>query len=456
MRCGVLSVQALVIVLGTAAYSFGEATWFDEQPPAEVPLAPVEAQPVPVEPQPELLPPCPPPTPSPFAGPLCERPGLLGDPYCWRRDLAGHGVNFFGDLTQYYQGVTSGGLDQRFLYGWRADYLVDLDTGKLGLWEGGMIDIRGESRLGQDTSSIDGTVSPTNVGLLLPYPNRDVTAITGVQYTHIVSEDLLVFGGKLNVFDGTPATYSQGLRLNKFSNAALVFNLAAILVPPSTLGAGFVKLKDHEPNLTFIVLDSRYNPTTSGIENAFSNGVLLYGEYQIKTNFWDLPGHSAFGFVYSNATRRSLEPNWWVNFPSPPPGPLPTTDNTWTATYRFDQVVFVDPCNEKRNMAMLGQFGLADGNPNPVDWFASIAALINGPITTRPNDVLGIGYYHMGLTNRGVLDALGFGAEDGVELYYNFQVTPWLHVTPDLQIIDPSRTVNDTSVLFGVRARVTF
>jgi porin len=46
--------------------------------------------------------------------------------------------------------------------------------------------------------------------------------------------------------------------------------------------------------------------------------------------------------------------------------------------------------------------------------------------------------------------------EQGVELYYNVAVTPWLRITPDLQIIQPARRNVDTTVVLGLRAKIDF
>jgi porin len=48
------------------------------------------------------------------------------------------------------------------------------------------------------------------------------------------------------------------------------------------------------------------------------------------------------------------------------------------------------------------------------------------------------------------------GDGQGVELFYNIEVTPWYHITPDLQIIDPARETVDTAWVVGVRAKVDF
>ncbi len=79
-----------------------------------------------------------------------------------------------------------------------------------------------------------------------------------------------------------------------------------------------------------------------------------------------------------------------------------------------------------------------------------------GPIRGRENDTFGIGYYHLGISNLPLLKSLGFGAENGAELFYNIAVTPWFHVTPDLEVVDPANSHNATNILVGVRARISF
>ena len=70
--------------------------------------------------------------------------------------------------------------------------------------------------------------------------------------------------------------------------------------------------------------------------------------------------------------------------------------------------------------------------------------------------MFGLGYYHLGISDRPILKALGFGGENGVELFYNAAVTPWFHVTPDFQVLDPARSQNATAILVGVRGRISF
>ena len=51
-----------------------------------------------------------------------------------------------------------------------------------------------------------------------------------------------------------------------------------------------------------------------------------------------------------------------------------------------------------------------------------------------------------------------FGPRDGgaVEAFYNFQVTPWLNVSPDIQIIKPGAGgIAETAFIYGVRVNMT-
>ncbi|HVW02424.1 MAG TPA: carbohydrate porin [Planctomycetaceae bacterium] len=395
---------------------------------------------------------------APWSGDLWTRSRLSGGWAGARDQLAANGITFWGDITQYYQGVTTGGRAQRFAYGGRGDYLIDLDSQKLGLWEGGHLDLRGETRLGEDTNKIDGAISPPNFAMALPI-DQNVTALTGVQYTQTLSERVTVFAGKLNLLDGTPASYEQGRRLNSFWNAAMQNNLSRVFLLPSTLGGGFTIRDEAEPVFNFYLLDTHFTPTTSGFDKLFTNGVVAYGEYRVRTNWFDRPGHSAAGFLYSNATRTSLDSNPFVVLPTMVPGPpLPvvTKSSAWTVTYRFDQVVYADPEDSSRTWTLNGDYGITDGNPNPIHWFANLSLVGSSPIRSRPNDTVGIGYYHLGVSRLKVLQALHFGDENGVELFYNAAVTPWFHLTPDLQILDPAQQQLGTALLVGLRARVSF
>jgi porin len=103
--------------------------------------------------------------------------------------------------------------------------------------------------------------------------------------------------------------------------------------------------------------------------------------------------------------------------------------------------------------------GIADDNPSPVRWFANAGLAGTSPVAGRSADTFGAGYYYTGVS-RALKDLapvlLPLGDEQGFELYYNLAVTPWFHITPDVQFVDPFRERVDESVMIGVRGKIDF
>ena len=126
------------------------------------------------------------------------------------------------------------------------------------------------------------------------------------------------------------------------------------------------------------------------------------------------------------------------------------------------------PTSASRSCSRPGAQGVAAGRPigevSPIGEFYSIGVSGKGMIPGRENDTFGVGYYYLALSDD-LKDTLQqvprrfrpeVGDEQGVEIYYNIAVTPWLHITPDLQIICPVRHGLDTAVVAGLRVRMDF
>ena len=58
------------------------------------------------------------------------------------------------------------------------------------------------------------------------------------------------------------------------------------------------------------------------------------------------------------------------------------------------------------------------------------------------------------MSDEDLLKGLDVGDEVGAELFYNLAVTPWLHVTSDVQLIDPALPRADTVWVLGMRAHL--
>jgi len=402
----------------------------------------------------------PPPPPSPFGGPLCERTKLTGDWFCLRPALAGHGITLDLSTTQFYQGVTNGGLEQSFLYGGRNDYFLNVDGEKLGLWRGLYVTLHGESRYGESANFLTGALMPANTMLVVPQPTGSVSALSGVKFTQFISESMLVYAGKINTFDDFKQPLTGAGTLNGFQNCAMMLNpVYARTVPYTTLGAGFAYLHNHEPLFAAAVLDTNTTPTVSGFDTFFDNGATIFVLANLPTNFFCLPGHQGMTGTYSSGTYTSLSPSAYLD---PIEGlVIDSTPKTgsWCLTYNFDQALYVSPDDPRRKWGLFGNLGIADDNPSPIRWFASAGISGASPIAGRKADSFGIGYFYLGVSDT-LKDLapvlLPLKDEQGVELYYNVAVTPWCQVTPDLQVIAPVQDKVDASLLVGLRAKIEF
>jgi porin len=398
--------------------------------------------------------------PSPFGGPLCERTKLTGDWLSWRPALAEDGITFDLSTTQFYQGVTSGGLDQSFPYGGRNDYFLNLDGEKLGLGRGAFVTLHGESRYGDSVNFLTGAMMPANMMLAVPKPTGSVTALSGVKFTQFLSENMLVYAGKINAFDDFKQPLTGAGTLNGFQNTAMMFNpVYARTIPYSSYAAGFASLKNHEPVFAAAVFDTNSTPTVSGFDRFFDNGATTFAQLNLPTHFFSLPGHQGVTGTYSTGTYNALTPSAYLD-PITGLGIIaPEITGSWCMTYNFDQAFYVSPDNPHQRWGLFGNLGLADGNPSPIRWFASTGISGASPIAGRSADSFGVGYFYVGVSEtlkNLAPNLLPLKDEQGVELYYNVAVTPWCHITPDLQVIVPYREIADTALLFGVRAKIDF
>src|SRR5688500_14051398 len=86
--------------------------------------------------------------PPTWGGSFWERPRLTGSWWGLRDELGKKGVVFDTDVLLTPQGVLSGGKDTGAEFWGNADYTLNIDTGKLGLWPGGFLRISADSSFG--------------------------------------------------------------------------------------------------------------------------------------------------------------------------------------------------------------------------------------------------------------------------------------------------------------------
>ena len=435
--------------------------------------------------------------PPTWGGDFWSRPRLTGDWFGLRDEMGKRGVVVDIDFLQILQGNATGGRDTGVAYGGTADYTLNVDTGKLGLWPGGFFKVYAMSGFGDGENRDAGVISAVNMAADLPEPDTS-TALMNLTYMQFFATWIGVFAGKLYMLDADANDFAHNYR-TQFLNFGLNINQAASLAPISAWGGGIVLVPWKDALMTVSVLDPDGTPVDNSLAGAFSSGVLIGSEGRVTIRPFGLTGHQLVGGYWSNKERLRIDqdPSNIALFlaesrfprlenPGPmlrrilerffpqllvPVQPAKTQDYTWTIYYNFDQYLWNPSGDDKRGLGIFFRFGASDGQVNPVKYAYNVGFAGNGVVPGRPDDTFGVGWSRIQFSNnlvpflRNALN-LGLNNEDAVELYYNFAATKWLGLTVDLQIVNPGlkKTLGsggqlkdvDTAVVGGLRAFARF
>ncbi|HSQ54742.1 MAG TPA: carbohydrate porin, partial [Gemmata sp.] len=404
---------------------------------------------------------------DPYSGDLLNRLRMTGDWRGGRSALVDRGLTFDLFNTQFYQGIASGGHQREFEYGGKVDYLFRMDGGKLGLWRGLFTDLHAETRYGTDVNNIDGLFAPSNLPMFFPEAGVSITSITGLKFTQEIGESFAVFLGKINTLDEYGFRYAPALGASRpglagFMNTSLVFNpIVARTLPYSAAGVGFAYLRDQEPLLALSVFDPEER-ATKGLQDLFARGVVLVPDLTFNIKPRGLPGKYNFGGTWSSASYRSFDPAAYLSLP---PQLIrddrfsPKETGSWSLYANFYQSLWAEEEDEARHWGVFGQFGISDGNPNPVRFIANGGIGGRSLFPRRKFDTFGIGYFYFGLSDNFKSLASPFlpqRDEYGVEVFYNLAITPWARLTADLQVARPSTIGLNTAIIPGLRFQLLF
>ena len=108
---------------------------------------------------------------------------------------------------------------------------------------------------------------------------------------------------------------------------------------------------------------------------------------------------------------------------------------------------------------VFGNAGISDGDPNPIDWSIIVGIGGSSPIRNRKLDTFGIAtttWASARALRTSLRQSCRCATSDGLEVFYNLGVTPWCHLTTDLQVITPVLERADTSLVLGLRAKIDF
>jgi porin len=393
-----------------------------------------------------------------YGGDLWHRPALTGDWGGARQKLMDKGIRFNLNLTQTYQGNVAGGPINRGYYQGGVRYELGLDTHYMGLWPGGMLMMRGETRYGKSDNFHTGALMPVNSDSLYPVPEQDTTCLSELYYMQFVAPQLGFVAGRMSPRLNTPFT---GDETTQFMNTALfVPPIQGTTFPLVSTAAGVIAIPAKWLTVTTLVMDSEGKANLSGFDpdTVFESGTSLFQMAEFAVKPFGLPGHQRLIWTWSDKNRVAFGESSLAIIDAIRQGTTPVlsrSSDDWSITYGFDQYVYTLPGKPDEGFGLFGYYGVGPGVVNPIRACYSLGVGGKGMIPHRAKDTYGVGYYLINLSDR-LPQVSKDRSEDeqGVELYYNIEVTPWLHVTPDLQIINPAKSSVDTDWVLGLRVRM--
>jgi porin len=387
------------------------------------------------------------PPPSRYADTLTGNWGGLRD------RLADHGILFDLSFTQYYDGLFQGERRNDWEFGGRADAFLHLDTGKLGLWQGGGFHVHGESRFGDAPGQRGGALWPLNTGLVLPLGDEGDIVASSIYLTQKLGDSGMLMLGKINAVDLLASDpFFGGWGRDRFQNIAFVAPPSGV-VPPTIIGAVLSYMVD-PLSLTFMAFDPDDRTNDYWPDDLFDKGVnLSLG----VTWAGKIAGRaSSIGVTGTYSTKDGADLGQLLL-----PAELKTgdKDGAYNVSLGFSHLLYESNSQPGKGFGVYAKGAIADGNPNPIQSSVVAGLAGHGVIPGRPLDSFGIGYFFYNFSDDlqdAVLPLISFDDEQGLEVFYNLAVTPWFRLTTDLQVIAPARSSEETAVYGGLRANITF
>ena len=382
-----------------------------------------------------------------------ERDTLTGDWAGHRIWLKEHGITLAPRLTQFYQGLAAGDGDRNFEYGGKADLMLNADLSKLGFWNGFSVTVHGEYNYGDSINGAGGPLVPVNTALVFPgIDGGEASDLSSVYFTQHFSKSVSLLFGKMNMMDIAARTpFKGGAGIDSFWNLTFVAPPSG-LVPPYLFGA-LMSVRTEPAIFGLWVYDPASVINKTGFEDPFDNGTTIRGSVDFPVTIGGLSGHQGFVALYGTESGADLSDIGDTFLPPFPPDYPDIKNDNYLFAYSFDQYLYRVSENSKEGFGLFGQVSVSDGNPSRLYWSALVGVGGTGLIPGRSRDNWGIGYYYDNPSpdlKDSLSPILTIRDEPGVELFYNFAVTPWLTLGVDLQVIDPSLG-KDTAIFPGLR-----
>ncbi|MEI7474456.1 MAG: carbohydrate porin [bacterium] len=314
-----------------------------------------------------------------------------------------------------------------------------LDSEKMGLWKGGSACVNMQYLRGTN-------LSPSYIGDIQGYNNNGAPKYV-MLHEYWLKQSLFkgqveIKGGKQNAnveFMGLPSTANfMNLSFGVIANSKMPNS------PNTALGIATKYSPSKYVDLRYGMFDGDARVGRSGFNTAFDKkgGSYHIAEITLKPEVKGHEGVYKFGGWYHTANATVIGQN-----------------NTYGGNEGIylaaTQNVFHEKGDKTQGLDIFGQFGSAPEDINQIDQYYGFGARYKGLIPKRNQDETGVGtgIAHFSSRSKTLNNQT---KETAVEVYHKIQLTPWLAIQPDLQVIIRPNGNEKSTTVFGLRSIISF
>jgi porin len=408
---------------------------------------------------------------------LLSRDKLSGDWNGLRSDLSKHGIDVDFRLSQYYQNVASGGVNQKDSNGGTMDYRINIDSKKFfGGAEGLSFNMHARTRWGEDSNSDAGALALPNGGMMMPAPgdyhDTDITGLTATyMFPAYAGRTALINAGMLDVIDLVTGFFPNvGYGQEGFWNVnSLASNMPWFGTVQGLSLIGLIGETIHPkyqvPESGVIVagtagVSTRFDDKM--VDDSFEDGT-MFSVFQRL--FWDLDDKMGYFMVYLSGSTKDQASNDPKDFIEVPGEGLVNTEThkPWDVALYIYQDIWADAHNPDRKANFMIGGTVGPDNPQFAQYNFMANIEVFGLMHSRPDDRMGACYWWNGLSDdfKKLVSDRSRGREKlrnpwGFEFYYNYELTPSMHLTADLQLVENQNKGDDFAIIPGARLVVDF
>jgi porin len=301
-------------------------------PPASATRAAATAEQAPAAPQPAAV-----------TG-LLHQEELTGDWDGLRTRWKDKGVVLDSSLTQFYQGVASGGTETGSEYNGTAQATLEFDFGKLAGWQFWSVEVKAEWRFGGPLLGGTGTINPVNTAAMIPGTDGSKFSVTAANVTKLFPVNLkegklvALSVGRYNLLDLLDEDFFAGGGTERFYNLAQIGPLTVLRqVPLISNAINLIYIRGGEPFITFSVMDPNDHSLDPGLSNLFADGVTFSPGVSVPAKHFGKTAKHSFGLAITTKEYTPFDAIRQTIIPGPPLFPLEPQGGSWSVNYVFRQ-----------------------------------------------------------------------------------------------------------------------